>query len=92
MLSNWVYKPMISHYEALLFYHALRRHRDSYHYYPIAVASREEVGMKYHFLCIAKLISDPAFSSQLVEIEIYKPAKSLPYATYIHRCEQDIFR
>jgi hypothetical protein len=91
MQYNWVYEPKISNYEALLFYHALRRHRDSYYYFPIAVASREEVGVKYHFLCIAKPKSNQASSSQLVEIEVYKPAKSLPYATYIHRSGQDIF-
>ncbi len=89
MPKSWVYEPIISPYDALLFYNAMKRHQDPFEYQPIAVARREEIGMKYRFLCIARYRQDPEQASLLVRIEIYKPTAGMPYATCIHRLPQD---
>jgi hypothetical protein len=89
MPRSWVYDPIISHYDALLFYNAMKRHYDPFNYIPIAVAKREEVGMRYRFLCIAHDRCDPEQASLFAKIEIYKPIAGMPYATLLRRLEQD---
>lgn len=86
MQYGWVYRPGITSYEKLLFYIAMQRHRDPYYYYPIALADRVEIGMKYHFFCIAIPKADPGYPSHFVDIGIYKPPAGMPYATCIY-CE-----
>jgi hypothetical protein len=87
MQKGWVYEPVITSYEALLLYNALQRHIDDYNYYPIAIARREEVGMKYRFLCIAKPKTSPGTSSHFADVEIYKPEGGMPYATCLYRLD-----
>lgn len=89
MQRGWIYEPVISNYETLLFYNALRKHSDAFYYKPIAVAKREETGMKYRYLCIAAPRSNPSSPSHFADIEIYKPEKGMPYATCIYRIEFD---
>jgi hypothetical protein len=89
MQRGWIYEPVISNYEALLFYNALKKHSDSFYYRPIAIAKREETGMKYRFLCIAIPKATPYHPSHFAEIEIYKPEMGMPYATCLYRLEFD---
>jgi hypothetical protein len=89
MQRGWIYEPVISNYEALLFYNALKKHSDSFYYRPIVIAKREEIGMKYRFLCIAIPKVSPCHPSHFADIEIYKPAMGMPYATSIYRIELD---
>ena len=90
--SCWIYEPDITEYEASLFNYAMYEHKDYYYYCPIAIAKREEIGMKYRFLCIAKPWDALAYCSHLAEIEIYKPVAGMPYATCLYRiCFDDIF-
>ncbi len=91
MPKSWVYEPMLSPYDALLFYNAMKRHYDPYYYTPIAVAKREETGMKYRFLCLAHEKNAPEQDSLFASIEIYKPAAGIPYATRLHRLSQDVW-
>lgn len=87
MQIGWTFEPLVSYYDVLLFYNAMKKHQDGYDYSPIAVAKREEYGLKYRFLCIAKPKLNPGFSSHFADIEIYKPRKGLPYATYLYRLD-----
>lgn len=81
MQQDWIYHCEISNYEALLLYNALKRHKDTFCYHPIAVAKREETGMKYHFLCIAEPTSIHCGNTHFVDIELYKPMAGMPYIT-----------
>lgn len=85
MPKEWVYEPIISRYELLLFNNALSRHRDLYYYIPVAIAKREETGMKYRFLCIAEPKTNYGAPAHFANIEIYKPEQGMPYATHIQR-------
>jgi hypothetical protein len=87
MPKSWVYYPVIPPYEALLFYNALKRHIDSFDYYPVAYAKREEAGMRYRFVCIARPKSGLVQDTQFTGIEIYKPTTGMPYATCLHKLE-----
>lgn len=87
MYQGWIYEPVISYYEALLFYNVMQKHQDEFYYTPIAKAKREETGMKYRFLCIAMLKSKPGLSSHFADIEIYKPISGMPYATNLFKVE-----
>jgi hypothetical protein len=89
MQKGWVYEPVISMYEALLFFNAMKRHKDQYNYNPIAIASREQIGMKYRFLCIATPKTIPGQPSHFADIEIYKPISGIPYATGLHKLDFD---
>lgn len=89
MLKGWVYEPVISNYEALLFYNALKKHPDSYFYQPIAIAKREETGIKYRFLCIAMVKDIPYHPSHFADIEIYKPVMGMPYTTSLYKIDFD---
>ncbi|MHB8129819.1 MAG: hypothetical protein ACYDEX_12550 [Mobilitalea sp.] len=89
MQKGWVYEPVISMYEALLFYNAMKRHRDQYNYNPIAIARREQIGMKYRFLCIATPKTILCQPTNFADIEIYKPESGMPYATSLRRLDFD---
>ena len=91
MLMSWIYEPILSPYVSLLFYNTMKRHYDSFYYTPIAVAKREEVGIKYRFLCIAHDKDTPEQDSLFASIEIYKPIAGKPYATRLHRLSQDVW-
>jgi hypothetical protein len=91
MLKEWVFEPQISPYELLLFNNAVSRHKDSYGYWPIAMAKREETGIKYRFLCIAQSLSPLAPPSHFACIEVYKSEKGMPYVTRIHKSSFDQF-
>jgi len=85
MLNRWIYEPLISQDDFLLFCNALSRHKDSYYYRPIAIAKCEEAGLKYRFLCIAEPNTFQGPPTHFANIEIYKPTQGMPYATRIHR-------
>jgi len=87
MQKGWVYEPVISSYEALLLYNALKRHDDNFYYYPIAIAKREEIGTKYRYLCIAKPKTIPGPPSHYADVEVYKPYAGMPYATCLYRLD-----
>jgi hypothetical protein len=89
MQKGWVYEPVITKYEALLFYNAMKKHKDHFIYNPIAIARREETGTKYRFLCIATPKTNPGPSSHFADIEIYKPNNGMPYATCLFRLDFD---
>ncbi|HWT76894.1 MAG TPA: hypothetical protein VN258_19510 [Mobilitalea sp.] len=89
MYQSWIYEPEITYYEALLFYNAMQRHLDPYYYKPIAVAKREQSGMKYRFLCIAMPKYAPGPPSHFADIEIYKPIAGMPYASGLYRIDFD---
>lgn len=91
MPKSWIYEPMLSAYDALLFYNAMRRHCDSFYYTPVAVAKREEAGIKYRFLCLAYNKNTPSQDSQFASVEIYKPNSGMPYATRLHMLSQDVW-
>jgi len=88
-MQNWLYEPVTDRYEALLFYNTMQRHPDVYYYNPIAVARREEFGMKYRFLCIGSPKSNPGIPSHFADIEIYKPYSGRPYATGLYKMKFD---
>jgi hypothetical protein len=87
MQRGWVYRPEITDYEKLLFDNAMSRHRDSFHYTPVAIAEHEEADNRYRFLCIASPKTN-LYNCYIADIEIYKPVSGMPYATCIYR--QDI--
>lgn len=89
MQIGWVYEPVISHYESLLFINALSKHKDQYRYYPISVAKREEIGLKYRYLCIAKSAIIDESRSHFANIEVYKPPQGMPYVTRLRRLSFD---
>lgn len=89
MSMGWIYEPIQSPYDVLLFYNSMKKHIDSFCYTPIAIARREEIGTKYRFLCLAYDKADPDAASQFASIEIYKPMTGLPYPTRLHRLLQD---
>jgi hypothetical protein len=89
MQFRWVYEPYLTNYEALLLYNALRNHPGAYYYKPIALAKREETGMKYRFLCISVPKDNPFCTSHFADIEIYKPPLGAPYATFLYHIEFD---
>lgn len=88
-MKSWVYEPFMSNYEIVLLHNALRRHQDNFFYNPIALAKREEAGMKYRFLCIAVPKTYPGPPSHFADIEIYKPMKGMPYCTSLYRKDFD---
>lgn len=87
MLREWIYEPYLSDHDNLIFYNALYKHRDPFYYHPIALARREETGMKYHFLCIAFPRDFLGRPSHFADIEIYKPRLGMPYATCLYRID-----
>jgi hypothetical protein len=87
MPKGWVYEPIITKDEILLLYNSLRNHSDSYLYRPIAIAKREEIGMKYRFLCIANPINYPNLPSHFADVGVYKPVLGMPYVTHLNRLE-----
>ena len=89
MPKSWIYEPTLTAYDALLFYNAMIRHYDCFYYTPVAVAKREEFGIKYRFLCLAYDRNAPDQDSLFASIEIYKPYAGMPYATRLHRLSQD---
>jgi hypothetical protein len=89
MPRGWVYEPYLSEYDTLILYNALTKHSDSFYYKPIALAKREETGMKYRFLCIALPKEFPINPSHFADIEVYKPQLGMPYATGLYRIEFD---
>lgn len=89
MQNGWVHESAIAAYEALLFYNALRTHKGDFYYSPIALAKREEVGMKYRYLCVAKPKDNASLSSHFAYIEIYKSPEGRPYVTCLHRLDLD---
>ncbi|MDF2484638.1 MAG: hypothetical protein K0R46_806 [Herbinix sp.] len=91
MPKSWVYEPITSHYDALLFYNAMKRHYDPFYYIPISVAKREEIGTKYRFLCIARDRSNPEQASLFAKIELYKPPVGIPYATSLYRISPEVW-
>ena len=91
MSKRWIYEPMLYPYDALLFYNAMKRHYDPFCYTPVAVAKREETGIKYRFLCLAYDKNAPEQASLFASIEIYKPPSGIPYATHLHRLPQDVW-
>jgi hypothetical protein len=92
MPKSWIYEPTLSAYEAMVFYNTMIRRNDPYHYIPIAVAKREEFGMKYRYICLAYDRFKPDQDSLFACIEIYKPTAGKPYATRLHRLSQDDLR
>ncbi len=90
MHKDWVYEPVITKFEALLFYNALRGHSDSFYYRPIAIAKHENMPLKYRYLCIAMTKEKPFKPSHFANIEIYKPRMGMPYATCIYKIDFDI--
>ena len=92
MLSCWIYEPIMSTHEALLFYNALKQHESQFYYIPVAVARREEEGIRYRYHCIARSKLGPAACSHFTGIELYKPILGMPYITYIHNYEADHWR
>ncbi len=91
MQKGWVYEPVISNYDALLFYNVMSNYTDGYHYHPIAIAKREQIGMKYRFLCIVLEKITLNLPSHFADIEIYKPELGKPYATCIYKLEFEQF-
>lgn len=89
MPPGWVYEPVLTNYDALMFYNILSKHPDMYYYRPIAIAKREETGVKYRYLCIAFSKSNPYYPSHFADIEIYKPPRGIPYATSLYRMDFD---
>lgn len=89
MQIGWIFEPLVSHYDVLLFYNVMDKHQDHYFYRPIAVARREEYGWKYRFMCIAMPRQNPGVISHFADIEIYTPYKGLPYASYLCRIDFD---
>ena len=87
MPKGWVYDPVITYYDSLMFYNALKKHPDSYFYRPIAIARREETGIKYRFLCIAFPKDNPFNPAHFADIEIYKPLLGMPYATSLFKID-----
>jgi hypothetical protein len=89
MQRDWVYEPVTTKYEALLFYNALRKHPDSFCYRPIAIAKHDDTALKYRYLCIAIPKEKPFTPSHFADIEIYKPRMGMPYATCIYKMDFD---
>jgi hypothetical protein len=92
MPKAWNYEPAISDYELLLLQNALHKHHDEYQYHPIAIARREETGVRYRFFCIAVSISDTSLPSHFADIEIYKPPTGMPYISSLYRIQFDSLR
>lgn len=90
MQQSWVYRSEMTYNESMLLQYVMKKHRDSFYYIPIAVAKREEIGIKYRFLCIAhsKLNKSP---SHFTIIGLYKPEKGMPYATSMGKITFDNF-
>lgn len=88
MQIEWVYEPVISYYEMLLFRNAIKNHSNYFYYIPIAIARREEAGRRYRFLCIAKAVAS-GLSTHFSDIEVYKPHFGKPYATCVNNIAFD---
>jgi hypothetical protein len=88
-MKEWSYEPFIPYHDLLVFYNAMNRYDDSYQYRLIAMAKREETGMKYRFLCIASPKAIDSTVSHIANIEIYKPVNGMPYATRLHKISVD---
>lgn len=89
MQMDWVYHPTIPGFERLIFNNAMQRHPDQYYYNPIAIAKREESGMKYRFLCVAAPKNNYTIPSHFADIEVYKPIAGMPYITSLYRIDFD---
>lgn len=89
MQMDWVYHPTIPSIERLIFNNAMLRHIDQYYYAPIAMAKREESGVKYRFLCIAALKNINNTPSHFADIEVYKPIFGMPYISGLYKIEFD---
>lgn len=89
MHNGWIYEPVVPGYETLLFYNALQIHQDCYYYTPIAMAKREEQGIKYRFLCIAIPKNKPYSASHFTDIQIYKSPKGMPYVIGLYKVDFD---
>lgn len=81
MQNSWVYEPVVPYYEMMLFQNAISQNRDAFCYFPVAMAKRCEVGMKYRYLCIVRQNTFPAKPTSFVIIEIYKSELGIPYIT-----------
>lgn len=93
MPLRWTYEPQLTNFEALLLYNALHQLPDAFYYRPIAIAKREETGMKYRYLCIAIPKDNPFRPSHFADIEVYKPILGEPYATFLYRMDfEQIFQ
>lgn len=77
--------PVISYYETLLFHNAMGKHKDTFIYYPIAIAKCYEIGTKYRYFCIAMTKTYPSLPSHFAVTEIYKSEYGMPYATRLLR-------
>jgi len=92
MPKAWNYEPVIGDYELLMLENALHKHQDDYQYQPIAIAKREETGIKYRFLCIAVPIANPLMPSHFADLEIYLPPTGMPYICSLYRIPFDSVR
>lgn len=89
MQCRWTYETMIDDYDLHILYNAVRKHKDAYHYYPLAVAKREGIGSNYRFLCIAIPKATPCYVSHLTVIGVYKPPAGRAYTTCFYRKDFD---
>lgn len=89
MPMDWKYEANLSYYDIIMFHNVMNSHCDSYIYIPIALAKREEIGIKYRYLCIAQPKSIYGPDSHLVIVEIYRSEMGVPYATRIKRIHFD---
>lgn len=81
MYLDWVFEPYMTDYELLLFNNSINHCEKDYIYHPIAIAKRDEIGVKYRYLCIAKTSIYPHTSCKIMIIEVYKPPQGKPYVT-----------
>jgi hypothetical protein len=89
MQCKWEYEKMIDDNDLYILYTVMRKHKDAYNYYPLAVAKRTEIGLSYRFLCIAVPKANSDYVSHLAVIGIYKPPTGAAYATCVYRQEFD---
>jgi len=89
MQCKWIYETMIDDRDLYILYYALRKHKDSYNYYPLAMAKRAEIGSNYRFLCIAVPKENHECASHLAVIGVYLPPAGKPYATCLYRKDFD---
>lgn len=87
MPLRWTYEPYLTNYEALILHNALCQCPGAYIYKPIAVAKREETGMKYRYLCLAIPKDNPFRPTHFADIEVYKPMLGEPYTTFLYHMD-----
>ena len=83
MQLHWIYDPVISFEELLLYHNAISYHSDSFYYHPVAVAKRHETGVRYRFLCIINPKGFPEGPTHFAITELYKPDQGMPYVTRV---------